>query len=243
MTGTSSSPTPTARTKCRDHGRQRDGRVKYGTASWVYGEELGQRTAMWWSPEAGSSPTTASTRARCRTSTWRWTRRKLQTALDVEAYPKAGRAQSGRRPVRLRLAPPGSRTRIDVRDGKPFDERRRSGTTSTTSSGRPMAARSRSTAPTAARTCWSWRRAARRRARAVWSSTRNGRPAGSTTSRAHAVPAGRQALHLGVASATAATNYYLYDLDRQAHPPAHDGATFEVGRHRARGRGTKPGSF
>ena len=26
-------------------------RVKYGTASWVYGEELSQRTAMWWSPD------------------------------------------------------------------------------------------------------------------------------------------------------------------------------------------------
>ena len=26
-------------------------RIKYGTASWVYGEELGQRTAMWWSPD------------------------------------------------------------------------------------------------------------------------------------------------------------------------------------------------
>ena len=27
------------------------GRIKYGTGSWVYGEELGQRTAMWWSPD------------------------------------------------------------------------------------------------------------------------------------------------------------------------------------------------
>ncbi len=26
-------------------------RIKYGTASWVYGEELGQSTAMWWSPD------------------------------------------------------------------------------------------------------------------------------------------------------------------------------------------------
>src|SRR5690606_31041905 len=26
-------------------------RVKYGTASWVYGEELRQTTAMWWSPD------------------------------------------------------------------------------------------------------------------------------------------------------------------------------------------------
>src|SRR5262245_7057668 len=26
-------------------------RVKYGTATWVYGEELEQKTAMWWSPD------------------------------------------------------------------------------------------------------------------------------------------------------------------------------------------------
>ena len=26
-------------------------RIKYGTASWVYGEELSQTTAMWWSPD------------------------------------------------------------------------------------------------------------------------------------------------------------------------------------------------
>ena len=32
-------------------GSERD-RIKYGTASWVYGEELGQRTAMWWSPDS-----------------------------------------------------------------------------------------------------------------------------------------------------------------------------------------------
>ena len=28
------------------------GRIKYGSASWVYGEELSQRTAMWWSPDS-----------------------------------------------------------------------------------------------------------------------------------------------------------------------------------------------
>jgi dipeptidyl-peptidase-4 len=27
-------------------------RVKYGTGTWVYGEELEQRTAMWWSPDS-----------------------------------------------------------------------------------------------------------------------------------------------------------------------------------------------
>jgi dipeptidyl-peptidase-4 len=32
-------------------GSEKD-RIKYGTASWVYGEELGQTTAMWWSPDS-----------------------------------------------------------------------------------------------------------------------------------------------------------------------------------------------
>ena len=27
-------------------------RIKYGTASWVYGEELDQTTAIWWSPDS-----------------------------------------------------------------------------------------------------------------------------------------------------------------------------------------------
>ena len=32
-------------------GEEKD-RTKYGSASWVYGEELGQNTAMWWSPDS-----------------------------------------------------------------------------------------------------------------------------------------------------------------------------------------------
>ena len=32
-------------------GSEKD-RIKYGTASWVYGEELSQTTAMWWSPDS-----------------------------------------------------------------------------------------------------------------------------------------------------------------------------------------------
>ena len=51
-------------------GSEKD-RIKYGTASWVYGEELAQRTAMWWSPDSRSSPTTGSTRSRSPTSSCR----------------------------------------------------------------------------------------------------------------------------------------------------------------------------
>ena len=38
------------RTRHHDR-RSAASRVKYGTASWVYGEELEQITAMWWSPD------------------------------------------------------------------------------------------------------------------------------------------------------------------------------------------------
>ena len=83
-------------------GSEKD-RIKYGTASWVYGEELGQTTAMWWSPdstqarllplrrEAGAGLLPAAR-----------TRRSSTATVDIEAYPKAGRAESDRRPVRLR---------------------------------------------------------------------------------------------------------------------------------------------
>ncbi len=47
-------------------------RIKYGTGSWVYGEELGQTTAIWWSPDSTqASGSTGSTKARCRTSSCR----------------------------------------------------------------------------------------------------------------------------------------------------------------------------
>ena len=29
-----------------------DNQIKFGIATWVYGEELGQNTAMWWSPDS-----------------------------------------------------------------------------------------------------------------------------------------------------------------------------------------------
>jgi dipeptidyl-peptidase-4 len=65
-------------------------RIKFGSGSWVYGEELGQNTAMGWSPDA--------------TKVWFYrfddgqavdyyltlNETRIQNSLDVEAYPKAG---------------------------------------------------------------------------------------------------------------------------------------------------------
>ncbi len=94
-------------------------RVKYGTASWVYGEELDQRTAMWWSPDSR------------RLAFYRFDEKQVpdyylqmnQTAtydtLDVEAYPKPG-APNPVVDLFVYDVPTKKTTRIDVRDGKPF---------------------------------------------------------------------------------------------------------------------------
>ena len=70
--------------------RDGDRKLRYGTASWVYGEELGQSTALWWSPDSrllafyefdesgvGDFHLLKG-----------WT--ELHTELLVEGYPKAG---------------------------------------------------------------------------------------------------------------------------------------------------------
>ncbi len=99
-------------------GNEKD-RIKYGTASWVYGEELGQTTAMWWNP--------ASTKL----AYFRFDESKVpdfyitndethvQNRVDVEAYPKPGVPNPV---VDLYVYDMASKksTHIDVRDGKPF---------------------------------------------------------------------------------------------------------------------------
>ena len=94
-------------------------RVKYGTGSWVYGEELEQHTAMWWSPDSR------------RVAFYRFDESKVpdyylavntlrtQDSLDVEAYPKAGAPNPIADIVIYDTQTKKSLT-IDARDGKPF---------------------------------------------------------------------------------------------------------------------------
>ena len=95
-------------------------RVKYGTASWVYGEELSQRTAMWWSPDGKKLAFYRFDESKVPDFYLTPGLTRLQDTLDIEAYPKSGVPNPV---VDLLVYDVASKktTRIDVRDGKPFD--------------------------------------------------------------------------------------------------------------------------
>src|SRR5688500_14493198 len=65
-------------------------RIKYGTASWVYGEELGQTTAMWWSPDSRKIAYYRFDEQKVPDYYLQVNQTTLQSAVDTEAYPKAG---------------------------------------------------------------------------------------------------------------------------------------------------------
>jgi dipeptidyl-peptidase 4 len=95
-------------------------RIKYGTASWVYGEELSQTTAMWWSPDSTRIAYYRFDEQKVPDYYLQMNQTKLQSAVDTEAYPKAGAPNPV---VDLFVYDVATKktTRIDVRSGKPFD--------------------------------------------------------------------------------------------------------------------------
>ena len=95
-------------------------RIKYGTASWVYGEELGQTTAMWWSPDGKKLAYYRFDESKIPDFYLTPGLTHIQDTLDVEAYPKPGTPN----PVVDLFVYDVSRnttTRVDVRGGKPFE--------------------------------------------------------------------------------------------------------------------------
>jgi len=66
-------------------------RIKYGTASWVYGEELAQTTAMWWSPDGRKLAYYRFDESKVPDYYLQLDQTKLYSRMDIEAYPKSGK--------------------------------------------------------------------------------------------------------------------------------------------------------
>ncbi len=96
-----------------------EGRIKNGTASWVYGEELAQRTAMWWAPSGTKLAYYRFDESKVPDYYLQLGQTKLQSEMDVEAYPKAGVDNPIVELFVYDVATKKS-TRVDVRGGKEF---------------------------------------------------------------------------------------------------------------------------
>lgn len=95
-------------------------RLKFGIASWVYGEELEQKTAMWWSPDSRQIAFYRFDESQVPDFHLQLEQTKVLSTVDIEPYPKAG----GTNPVvdLLIYDLESQRTvTVDVRDGQPFE--------------------------------------------------------------------------------------------------------------------------
>lgn len=94
-------------------------RIKNGSGSWVYGEELGQTTAIWWAPNSKQVGYYRFDESEVKDFYLGMNQTGIQTALDVEAYPKAG-APNPVPEVFVYDVAAGASKKIDVRDGRAF---------------------------------------------------------------------------------------------------------------------------
>jgi len=94
-------------------------RVKNGTGSWVYGEELGQTTAIWWSPDSTRVGFYRFDEGHVPDFFVQMNQTEVQDSIDIEAYPKAGDPNPIPDVFVFDVAS-GHVTKIDARDGKPF---------------------------------------------------------------------------------------------------------------------------
>jgi dipeptidyl-peptidase 4 len=94
-------------------------RIKNGVASWVYGEELSQTTAMWWSPDSRRIAFYRFDESKVKDYYLQTDQTKVQDSLDVEAYPKPG-TDNPVADVLVYDVQSKQLAKIDVRDGHPF---------------------------------------------------------------------------------------------------------------------------
>jgi len=96
-------------------------RIKYGTGSWVYGEELSQTTAIWWSPDSKMVGFYRFDENQVKDFYLQMNQTQVQDTMDVEAYPKPG-APNPIADILVYDTTAGKATKIDIRNGKPFTD-------------------------------------------------------------------------------------------------------------------------
>lgn len=98
-----------------------DNQVKYGIATWVYGEELRQNTAMWWSPDNKKVAFYKFVEKDVKKYYVLLDQLSLYDSLEIEAYPKVGEPNL---PVDLMVYDVETKevTELDIRDGKPYSD-------------------------------------------------------------------------------------------------------------------------
>ena len=94
-------------------------RIKYGTASWVYGEELRQTTAMWWSPDGKRLAFYRFDENPVKDYVLQMDQTKVQGSAMIEAYPKAG-TENPIVDLYVHDITTGKTTTMDVRMGHPY---------------------------------------------------------------------------------------------------------------------------
>ncbi len=98
-----------------------ENRLKFGNATWVYGEELRQNTAMWWSPDSKKLAFYRFDYKNVKDYYLQYEQTEIYDSLNVEPYTKVGAVNPT---VDLVIYDLESKETVvvDVRDGKPFTD-------------------------------------------------------------------------------------------------------------------------
>lgn len=98
-----------------------ENQIKYGIATWVYGEELRQNTAMWWSPDSKKIAFYRFDEKEAKKYYVLYNQTQLQDSVEIEAYPKVGAKNL---PVDLMMYDLTTKKMIslDTRDGKGYND-------------------------------------------------------------------------------------------------------------------------
>jgi len=96
-------------------------RFTFGTATWVYGEELAQSHAMWWSPDNSKLAFYHFDMSQVRNYFLQYEQTEIYDSMNIEAYTKVGAVNPVVDLMIYDLETKKTLT-LDVRDGQPFSD-------------------------------------------------------------------------------------------------------------------------